>query len=81
MKKKCHCCNGTGEEIDVHVFAASMREKRMKTRLSLKDVAGLMEISPAYLCDLELGNRHWSPFLIERFNKVLLSKPSTRKKK
>ena len=48
-----------------------MRNKRIVRKLSLREVAIRMEVSAAYLSDLELGRRNWDEAKIEAFNKAL----------
>jgi len=45
---------------------ALYREWRESKKMSLRDAAKKMEISPAYLSDLERGTRRWSEKLIEK---------------
>lgn len=51
-----------------------MRIKREKSGKSLRETAALMEISPAYLSDLELGRRWWNADLIARYKAALGAK-------
>lgn len=48
-----------------------MRVKREKADHSLRQVAGWMGISAAYLSDLERGNRAWDAELIKDFEGAL----------
>ena len=43
------------------------RLQREKRQLSLRKVATKMNISPSYLCDLELGRRKWNMKKIRLF--------------
>jgi len=66
-KERCNKCGGKG-----WVEAASaLRNKRERTKASLRDVAGLMKISAAYLSDLERGKRDWNADLVGRFEVAL----------
>jgi hypothetical protein len=64
---KCDQCEGTGR-VKSNFYA---RQRRERMGLSLRTVARLMNISAAYLSDLELGRRPWSEKLIKRFQGVL----------
>lgn len=44
-----------------------MRMRREQLRLSVREVARRMLLSPAYVSDLELGRRRWRTDLIERY--------------
>jgi len=47
------------------------RRVRTKMSVSLRSLAKRMEISPAYLHDLEVGRRNWSIKLMRRFEQAL----------
>ena len=68
--KPCHCCDGTGRELDPVVLGGQMRELRTKVGLSLRSMSELLHISAPYLCDLELGRRNWSVPLIEDYKRL-----------
>lgn len=68
--KECRCCAGTGEVPDHAALGAEMREVRLRTALSQREVARRMGISAPYLCDLENGARNWRDELIESFRKA-----------
>lgn len=48
-------------------IGAIMRRKREATGLSLRGMAELVKLSPAYVSDLECGLRPWRRELIENF--------------
>jgi hypothetical protein len=48
-------------------IGAWARSERRRSRLSLRCVAKKMQLSPPYLCDLELGRRTWRDELIQSF--------------
>lgn len=48
-----------------------MRDKRVAKLLSIREVARHMEISAAYLSDLEHGRRVWSEGLIDDYEAAL----------
>ena len=48
-----HCDHCRAEELD----GASLRKRRQDLGLGLRELATLMKISPAYLSDIERGNR------------------------
>jgi transcriptional regulator with XRE-family HTH domain len=59
----CPKCGGTGQMVD----PGDMRRLRLASGKSLREVADQMGISPAYLSDLERGNRQWNGDLAGRF--------------
>ena len=48
-----------------------MRALRKAAGKGLRQIAGAMDFSPAYVSDLELGRRGWSEELIERYKKAV----------
>lgn len=69
--KVCPKCNGSGKILDSGLVGETLREQRKSARLSLRLVAGRMNISAPYLNDLELGRRNWSEVLIKSFRNAL----------
>lgn len=69
--KACHCCAGSGTELDHKAVGAEMRAMRKSRKKTLRDVSVKMGICAPYLCDLELGYRKWRPELIVQFKKAL----------
>lgn len=67
---KCVRCNGSGLEPDNKRVADSMRRERVESGMSQRRFAGLMRVSPGYLCQLEQGTRRWTQDLRARFLKV-----------
>lgn len=70
-QRSCHCCGGTGKEIDQTAIAAELREKREKSGLSLREVARRMGFTAPYLSDLELGRRNWSEEKVAEYLEAL----------
>jgi transcriptional regulator with XRE-family HTH domain len=69
--KSCHCCGGTGKELDMAALAEQLRAERVASGESLNCVASRMKISAPYLSDLERGRRNWSSGLVDRFRRAL----------
>ena len=46
--------------LDDKKIGIEMREARKKAGLSGRAVAARLGLSPAYICDLELGRRSWN---------------------
>lgn len=69
--RKCHCCAGTGRELDPAATGAAMRSLRISRRLTMQTVADRMDYSLSYLSDLERGVRKWNDSLVERFRKAV----------
>lgn len=68
--KSCHCCDGSGVELDHVAVGAVMRAHRESKNLSLETVAGFMDLSTSYLSDLERGRRNWTEDKVARFRKA-----------
>jgi cytoskeletal protein RodZ len=58
--------------IDQKTTASRARRLRLQSKVSLREVAKRMKISPAYLSDLERGNRNWSDALCQVFVSAVL---------
>lgn len=65
--KSCHCCQGSGTELDHGQVGAELRLLRESRNLSLDDVSVKMKLSAPYLSDLERGRRNWTEDKIARF--------------
>lgn len=48
-----------------------MRAMRKASNKSLRQVARVIGLSPAYVSDLELGRRGWADSLVERYKKAV----------
>lgn len=72
MKKTiCPKCLGTGKVDDLFSIGADLRRLREGAGLSLREMAARLNMSPAYLSDLERGHRAWRPDLIKRYEDAL----------
>ena len=72
MKEKpCHCCHGTGTELDQASVGTALRRRRQAAGRTLNSTARRMGISGPYLSDLERGRRNWTEALIKRFEKAI----------
>jgi transcriptional regulator with XRE-family HTH domain len=70
-KMKCDKCGGTGK-IESPVLAGSFRRKiRKQYGLTLRAVATKMGVSAAYVSDLELGRRNWSPAVSAQYDNAM----------
>jgi len=68
--RACHCCKGSGKELDPVEIGASMRRIRTRRNIGLRSVAVAMKISAPYLSDLERGRRNWNDDLVTRFKQA-----------
>lgn len=68
--KACHCCDGSGKELNHVVIGAEMRALRHKVGLSLQEMANRMGFTKPYLSDLERGKRNWNDDLIAAYRKA-----------
>jgi len=57
---ECPRCKGSGQVVDDRVVGAAYRVRRLAQNVTLRDMAGRCDWSPAYLSDLELGKRTWN---------------------
>lgn len=69
--KKCHCCKGTGEELDNGFVGAQLRVSRINAGIGLRKMARKLKISPSFLSNLEKGKRTWTMHLMHKALKVL----------
>jgi cytoskeletal protein RodZ len=61
--KPCGTCGGSGKVPDPVFVGQKMRRLRNSEGKTLRAVARAMNLSAAYLSDLELGRRGWSESL------------------
>lgn len=57
--------------IDHIATGRNVRHDRRRRHLTLGQVARFMEISTSYLCDLEMGRRHWTEELVARYQEAV----------
>lgn len=67
----CPACGGTGKLEDQRYVGQLMRKMRETQGKTLRQVAAAMHLSAPYISDLELGRRHWTQGLKDRFNQAL----------
>ena len=71
MKKPCHCCRGTGQENDHVAIGKNLRKLRESKGIKQLYVAEKLNVSQAYLSDLEAGRRRWSEVMIKSYKQVV----------
>ena len=54
-----------------NLFGDFMKQRRLELKIRLRDMASSLAISPAYLCDIEQGNRQAPVKLIKRMAELL----------
>jgi hypothetical protein len=69
--KACHCCNGSGTELDHKMVGSEMRTLRKTRKLTIAMVSKRTKFSVPYISDLEHGKRNWRAELIERYLKAV----------
>lgn len=69
--KTCPHCGGSGLIPDNSSIGAEMQKLRTQANITLREVAGLMNISIGYLSDLEHGRKRWSRHRIIYFKSVV----------
>lgn len=67
----CPRCEGTGMILDPAYQGKQARARRKTANVSLRELARRMNLSAAYLSDLELGRRGWNETLTARYIKAL----------
>lgn len=65
--KTCGTCGGSGRVPDPVFVGQKMRKLRKSEGKTLRAVARAMDLSAAYLSDLELGRRGWSKSLQQAY--------------
>lgn len=70
--QKCHCCDGTGRELDPVVTGKVLRAERFLAGLTQREIARRMGLSFPYLSQLEGGTVRWSESLVKRYQEALL---------
>lgn len=65
--KSCHCCSGSGKEIDSKSVGLAMKKLRQSSGLDQQAVAKKMGFTSTYLSLLESGHRNWSHPLMVAF--------------
>lgn len=61
---KCKYCNGSGDIPS----GKELRALRHAALASQKDVASRLNLSPGYICDIELGRRLASPKIVATYH-------------
>lgn len=57
--KRCETCKGSGRVPNPVAVGASMRRRRERAGIGLREMARRVNMTAAYLSDLELGRRAW----------------------
>lgn len=70
--RACHCCDGSGKEIDDVALGAYLRNLRVGAGVTGRAMAQKLKISPSYLCDLEGGKRRWTESMSDKYLKQCL---------
>ena len=71
MMQPCPHCGGTGLIQDPVAVGQEFRALRVKAKLSAAEVARRIGVTPQYVCDLELGRRHWPHKQMEAYRMAL----------
>jgi len=70
MSNPCHCCGGSGRELDHAGVGRKLVQTRKAAGVSQKTMAAQLGISCPYLSQLEHGKRRWPMALIEKYRKI-----------
>lgn len=73
LERKEMYCDDANNELDLAIeeVGKAIRQERVKRKVSLRKYAEKIGISPAYLSDIERGNRYPSSAVINSFKKPL----------
>lgn len=63
-------CPFCRDEIDYAAVGSDARAIREDRGISQAEIAEALELSAAYLCDLEKGRRNWTPLMLERYLEI-----------
>lgn len=66
-KRTCPECSGAGIVHDSVQIGEMLRKTRIDSGISLRELARRMDLSAAYVSDLELGRRAWSKSKVEDY--------------
>ena len=67
----CSRCAGTGIEPDDKAIGGNLKAHRIEAGINLRNMARRINLSHGFLCQLEGGQRHWTPEVIRRYQKEL----------
>lgn len=59
-------------KLNKHSFGTFIAQRRSDVGLTLRQLASMLKISPAYLCDIEKGNRNVPAKIINQLKEILL---------
>lgn len=77
---KCPKCGMPNQWFDAQATGAALRSEREQAGLNCVQVGDAMGISRAYVSALELGDRPWSPKLVEQYRAALATAKQQRGK-
>lgn len=73
--RPCRYCYGSGVEQDPRAVGEEMRRLRQQAGISQRQMASVLQFTPSYLCDLELGRRPWSLDKFKAYRTYLDGRP------
>lgn len=76
----CPKCDGTGKVLDRRAVGSAMRSERERAGVSLRALGTILNVSAAYLSELELGAHPWTEALVEAYMKALATAKQQRGK-
>lgn len=68
-RTRCAQCHGTG--MQAHLDGAVFRRERLRRKRGLREIAGLVDVSPTHLSDIERGRREASTELARALVRAL----------
>lgn len=68
---RCRHCGGKGVVPNAAFIGASMRTKRERLGLGVRQIARLARCSASYVSDLESGRRGWDGPVAQRISELL----------
>ena len=61
----------TNKQLNIRSFGEFMRQRRLEIGYSVRELAALLKVTPAYVSDIEKGNRHAPKTLLNEIIKIL----------
>lgn len=69
--QKCHCCQGTGKEMNSKGIGHSLKVRRLLLGIKSQHIAKKIGVSGSMLSYLESGKRQWTEMLIQKYRRAL----------
>lgn len=78
LEKPCSKCGGCGREADNAARGRMLQKFRKRAKVTLREVAALLNLSIGYISDLEHGRKAWSTRLMNFYVASVLTARDSR---